>query len=131
MLEIYNETKIETPNINFLKIKNEILGENFELNISLLLGKNSKQINFKQRKQKYIPNTLSFKYSSNSGEIIFTPEIINSESYAFLSTFRKGGQKYPEKFLYLYIHSLLHLRNLDHGQEMEDLEVNYLERFIR
>jgi len=59
-IELYNETKTEIPLFDFLKIKNEILGKNFELSISILLGKNSKKINFKQRKQKYIPNTLSF-----------------------------------------------------------------------
>ena len=122
-LEIYNETKKSIPEIDFLHLKNKVLGKKFELTISILNSKNSKKINWKQRKQKYIPNTLSFKYSETSGEIIFTPEIIKKETYS--PPFRKGGiKKYSDKFLYLAIHSMLHLTDLDHGEKMERLEEN-------
>jgi rRNA maturation RNase YbeY len=125
-LEIYNETKTTIPKIDFLKLKNAILGKNFELQISILLGKNSKKINQKQRKQKYIPNTLSFKYSENSGEIILTPEVVETEDYE-LNT--KPLTKYDDKFLFLIIHSMLHLTDLDHGDKMEKLEHKYFEKF--
>lgn len=125
-LEIYNETNTETPNINFLELKNEILGENFDLTISILSGKNSQKINKKQRKKDYIPNTLSFKYSENSGEIVMTPEVIDSEDYAIES---KILIDFQEKFLYLTIHSMLHLKDFDHSEEMEKLEEKYFKKF--
>ncbi len=121
-IDIYNETKTQTPVLRFLELKNEILGKNFELSISILLSKNSKKINFKQRKQKYIPNTLSFLYTENSGEIILTPEIVESEAKDF-------EHSYSEHFLFLYIHSLLHLKKLDHGTPMEKLEEKYFKKF--
>lgn len=126
ILEIYNETNTETPKIDFQKIKNEILGETFELTLSILEGKNSQKINKKQRKMSYVPNTLSFKYSPNSGEIVMTPEIIDKEDYAIEP---KVLDQYEEKFLYLFVHSLLHLKDLDHSEEMERLEEKYFKKF--
>lgn len=125
-LEIYNETNTETPIIDFLKLKNKILGENFELTISILSGKNSLKINKKQRKKDYTPNTLSFKYSDNSGEIIFTPEVISEEEYEICG---KTLQNTQEKYLFLAIHSMIHLKDIDHGEEMESLEEKYFQEF--
>jgi rRNA maturation RNase YbeY len=121
-LEIFNETNTETPEINFLELKNKILGENFDLTISFLLPKNSQKINKKQRKQSYVPNTLSFKYSPTSGEIVMTPEIIEKEEYTLGE---ESILQYGDKVIYLTIHSMLHLTDLDHGEEMDNLEKKY------
>lgn len=125
-LEIYNETKTKIPNFAFLELKNEILGKNFDLTISILEPKNSQKINKKQRKKDYVPNTLSFKYSKNSGEIVMTPEIIENEDYEI-----ENGilTVYEDKFLYLLIHSSLHLTDLDHGAKMEKLENKYFVKY--
>lgn len=125
-LEIYNETKTHIPDMRFLDVKNDILGKKFELTLSILLSKNSKKINKKQRKKDYVPNTLSFLYSDNSGEIVMTPEVIEKESYEIdgmlLTTFE-------DKLLFLFIHSTLHLKNHDHGDVMEKLEVKYFKKY--
>lgn len=131
-LEIYNETKnisdsdMSFLSLKFLQIKNKILGPNFELAISILDSKNSLKINKKQRKQNYIPNTLSFKYSPFSGEIVLTPDIIQKDTYDFT-----GEQTLLNKMIYLFIHSCLHLKNLDHGLKMEKLEEKYCNLFIK
>ena len=125
-LEIYNETNTITPNYPFEKIKNDILGNNFELQISILQPKNSQKINKKQRGQSYTPNTLSFKYSKTSGEIVLTPEVIDNEDYEL------GGNilsEFNHKFLYLVIHSTLHLTDLDHSAKMEKLEEKYFKKY--
>jgi len=121
-LEIYNETNSQIPNLRILDLKNEILGKKFELSISLLNPVNSKKINFKQRKQKYVPNTLSFLYNKTSGEIIMTPEVIPSEMKDFDHTF-------DEHFLYLLIHSMLHLTGLDHGMTMDTKEEKIFKKY--
>jgi rRNA maturation RNase YbeY len=125
-LEIYNETGTVTPNLDFCSIKNQILGETFDLTISILNSRNSQKINKKQRKQDYVPNVLSFKYSESSGEIIFTPEVIDGENYEVDT---KILTSYNEKFLYLFIHSLLHLKDLDHSKEMEEEEEFFFHKF--
>ncbi len=121
-LEIYNETNSQIPNLRILDLKNEILGKDFSLSVSLLLPKNSKKINFKQRKQKYVPNTLSFLYTDSSGEVIMTPEVIQSERKDFDHT-------YEEHFLYLLVHSILHLKGHLHGEEMEKAEKKYWKKY--
>jgi rRNA maturation RNase YbeY len=127
-LEIYNETKIPIPKYDFENLKKEILGDDFELQISILKSKNSEKINKKQRKQNYVPNTLSFKYSQKSGEIILTPEVIDSEDYEVAG---KIISSFSEKFLYLSIHSMLHLTNLDHSSKMEKLEDKYFKKYSK
>lgn len=123
-LEIYNETNTTIENIDFLKLKNLVLGESFDLTVSILLPKNSLRVNKKQRKQSYVPNTLSFKYAENSGEIILTPEIISEETYQLGD---KELTDLNQKIIYLTIHSMLHLKDLDHGDEMEKLELKYFQ----
>ncbi len=125
-LEIYNETDRETPEINFLELRNKILGPHFDLTISILNPKNSLKINKKQRKMDYVPNTLSFKYSPTSGEIVMTPTVIDDEDYAFDEEIIED---FNQKFLYLTIHSMIHLTDLDHGEEMEKLEEKYYREF--
>lgn len=123
-LEIYNETNTQTPDLDFLGLKNEILGEGFSLSLSILKGVNSKKVNKKQRNKTYTPNTLSFLYSADSGEIIITPEIVEKEMFDFDHT-------YEEHFLFLFIHSLLHLKGHDHGEDMEKLEQKYLKKYTK
>lgn len=127
-LEIYNETSVNPDQFPFLELKNKILGKDFDLTISILLGKNSLKINKKQRKQKYIPNTLSFKYDKKAGEIILTPEVIDNEDYELGS---KILNKLDDKTIYLTIHSMLHLTDLDHGEKMERLEEKYFKEFVK
>ncbi len=130
-LDIFNETNTQIPDLRILDLKNAILGEHFELQISLLLPKNSKKINKKQRKKDYVPNTLSFKYSSNSGEIVMTPEVIEAEIYSFTKDKKEIDlTNFKDKFAYLLIHSMLHLTDLDHGEKMEKLEAQYLTKML-
>jgi rRNA maturation RNase YbeY len=136
-LEIYNESKsISEKDMlllsdKFFEIKNRILGKDFFLSVSFLSSKNAQKINRKQRKQSYIPNTLSFKYSKSSGEIILTPEIISKENYEIPhQTKNKKTQTLNIKLIYLFIHSCLHLTDLDHGSKMDKLEEKYVGLFV-
>jgi ssRNA-specific RNase YbeY (16S rRNA maturation enzyme) len=74
----------------------------------------------------YVPNTLSLKYSKTSGEVILTPEVIKKETYILAN---KKITKFEDKLLYLTIHSMLHLTDLDHGDKMDRLEEKYFKIF--
>lgn len=123
-IEIYNETKIPLT-VEFLEIletvKLKILGEKYFLSLNVLKGSNAKKLNQKIRSKDYIPNTLSFEYTKYSGEIILTPDVIKKEMANYKHTFNKH-------FLFLFIHSLLHLKKLKHGKKMEALEQKHLKR---
>ena len=127
-IEIYNETKTPIKDWNFLygkfeEIKNKILGEKFALSVSILNSKNAQKINRKIRNKTYTPNTLSFKYSKTSGEIVLCPEVIAKEDYDV-------GPKFENKIIYLFIHSCIHLLDLDHGTEMTKLEKKFIVKFV-
>ncbi len=49
-----------------------------------------------------------------------TPEIIEKEEY---SLGEENILLYADKVIYLTIHSMLHLTDLDHGEEMDNLEM--------
>lgn len=123
-LEIYNEVakspiseKIDWDFLyeRFLKIKSKILGESYLLSLNILNPKNAQKLNKKIRKKTYTPNTLSFTYSKSTGEIILCPEKIKEEK---------------ENIIFMFIHSCLHLKGLDHGKEMEILEEKLTRQFV-
>jgi len=106
----------------FEKIKDEILGKNFEVSI-VLIGKDySNFLNKTYRKKDYPTDTLSFSFSSLSGEIFLTPEIAKKKSKDFELSF-------SDYLFFLLIHSFLHLKGLDHGKKMEAQEQKYFSKF--
>ncbi len=111
MVEIKNLTKKPTPKIDWEKVKSSILGEKHEVSVVLASGQLMKKLNKQYRQKTYEADTLSFNISKDSGEI-------------FLNAKNK-----PENMLFLYIHSLLHLKNMEHGKEMDKLEKKYLKKF--
>ncbi len=121
-IDIYEEIKTGIKNFPFLFLKNEILGENYYLSISILNEKSAKNLNIRTRKQDYIPNTLSFINSPTSGEIILQPNEIAKQSTDF-------DMSYVECFLFMYIHSLLHLKNIKHGSKMGKIEKELFEKY--
>jgi hypothetical protein len=71
----------------------------------------------------YTPNTLSFKYSRTSGEIVLCPEVFMKQDYNI-------GNKFESKVVYLFIHSCVHLLDLDHGPKMDKLEKKFIKAFV-
>lgn len=109
---------------DFDKIKNSILGKNYEVSIILIGSKRSKKINFDTRKKDYPTDVLSFNIDKNIGEILITPEVANKKSKKFKMSF----QKY---LIFLVIHALLHLKGLKHGAKMEQAEAKFLSIFAK
>lgn len=113
MFGVANKSGRRIPNIRWEKIKNGILGKEYDL--SLVFADNSlmKKINRQYRKKNKIANTLSFVFDKHAGEI-------------FLNNNRR---KLKNELLFLYIHSLLHLKGCRHNEEMREKESVYLNRF--
>jgi probable rRNA maturation factor len=116
--------KGDIPNVPYLAMKEKILGKKYDLTIVFCSPQESKERNNTYRGKDYATNILSFPLSDSEGEI-----------YISLSIVRKGAKEfemsYP-KFLHLLLaHGLLHLKGLDHGSTMEELEDTYLKLFFR
>lgn len=122
---ITNATKgTPTPvGVPFVSIKNRILGEKYELGLSLLTSSKQKEINLKYRAKNETTNILSFPLSENSGEITIDPLRVKKDAPLFDMT-------YTQFFKYLFIHGCLHLKGFEHSSTMERQEKKYLKMFL-
>jgi probable rRNA maturation factor len=107
----------------FEKIKNDILGKNYELSIALVAKEKSIEINKKYRKRDSATNVLSFAYSKNTGELILCPVIIRAEAKNLNRTYRQW-------LGFLVIHGMLHLKGMKHSSRMERAEERYDQKYF-
>lgn len=108
--------------IPFETIKNDILGDKYQLSLVLIGEKRARAINRQSRQKEYAPNVLSFPLNKTSGEIYMTPKVAKREAKSFYHSER-------EHLIFLYIHGLLHLQGYDHGPKMESLEQKFLKKY--
>jgi len=106
----------------FQKIKDDILGKNFEVSIILIGTSRSRFLNKTYRKKDYATDVLSFPFSPSLGEIFITPKIAEKKSKMF-------GMTFEDYLLFLVIHAFLHLKGYDHGVKMEAHERTYHSRY--
>ncbi len=109
--------------ISISKIKNEILKDEYILEINFITPKVSQKLNIKYRNKHYIPNILSFPLSKTEGQIFLCPSVIKKEA--------KGFNLSCDNFLILLItHGCLHLKGMEHGKKMETLENEISKKYM-
>lgn len=91
------------------KIKNRILGRKYELSLVFAGDSFMKRLNRVYRGKNLPANVLSFPLSENSGEIFINPS-------------KTGGFN----ILHLFIHGILHLKGMEHGDIMSKTEKKIL-----
>ena len=105
--------------IPFTFLKNKVLGQGFELSLVFVDNNFSRKLNQKYRGKNKSANVLSFLISKKMGEIFID-----------LVTAKKEMQKYDMDFQtfvrFLFIHALLHLKGMEHGDTMEKREIKLL-----
>ncbi len=106
------------------EIKNEILGESYDLSFAFVDKDTIQELNTKYRSIDKPTDVLSFTLSEESGEILICREIAKSKSKDF-------NMKAEEFLIFLVIHGMLHLKGLDHGAKMSAYELSYHSRFGR
>jgi probable rRNA maturation factor len=121
-VSIRNTTKGKVQPLPFVDLKNKILGRRYELSIAFVGTYTARKINIQSRNKTYTPNTLSFPYDKNSGEIILCPIVIAKQA-------KQNGATYKNYLAFIVIHSMLHLKGMEHGATMELLEGKYLKAF--
>lgn len=110
------------PNVPFLALKDAILGKKYTVSIAFVAPAIAQHINKERRDKEYIPNTLSFSLSEDSGEIIMCRSAIRKQ-------YKEFAMNYDQYLIFLVIHSMLHLKGYDHGDAMEKKEQYYLKKF--
>lgn len=110
------------PRVPFLEIKEAVLGKRYSLSISFVSPQKAQLLNKTHRSKLYIPNTLSFTLSKTSGEIVLCQSQIKKE-------YKKFDMSYRTYLIFILIHSMLHLKGMNHGSTMEAKEEKYLSLF--
>lgn len=122
MFSLSHTTRTTPPALPFKKMKDDILGESYELSLVFVGDKKSRALNFAYRRKTYIPNVLSFPLHKKAGEIYINPHRARIEA-------KKFGMSVRGFIGYLFIHGLLHLEGHDHGDTMESIEARYKNRY--
>lgn len=110
------------PSVPFLALKEKILGKKYELSIQFVPPAQAQALNIEHRQKDYVPNTLSFPLSENSGEIILCRSAMRKE-------FKQFDMTYDTYLIFILIHSMLHLKGYEHGSTMERKEQQLLALF--
>jgi probable rRNA maturation factor len=104
------------------KIKNDILGKQYELSFAFINRARSKFLNKTYRKKNTPTDVLSFPLDKNKGEILICRTIAKIKAKNF-------GKTLKEYLLFLVIHAMLHLKGIPHGDKMERYELTYYSRY--
>lgn len=106
------------PTLPYAAIKDDILGKKYVLSLSFVGGTTAQKLNKQYRNKTYVPNVLSFPLDESMGEIFITPTVAAREAHKY--SMSKNGY-----IGFLFIHALLHLKGLDHGDTMDKAEKKY------
>lgn len=110
------------PKLPYEVIKNDILGKSYELSLAFVGGTRAQKLNLAHRNKSYVPNVLSFPLDAKTGEVYITPTVAHKEAHKYAMS--KDGY-----IGYLFIHALLHLKGLDHGDTMDKAEKKYCSKY--
>lgn len=119
---ILNTTKGKLPRLYFVDIKNAALGKQYDLSLVFIGGTKSRRLNRVYRGKDKATNILSFELSKNSGEIFIDLNLAKKQAKKF--------ERKENNFIgFLFIHGLMHLKGMDHGDRMEKAEAKLRTRF--
>lgn len=110
------------PNHPYQKIKEAILGKQYNLTLTFVGTDRAKNLNKQYRNKTYTPNVLSFPLDDMVGEIFICPSVAFKEAHEYNLT--KEGY-----VAFLFIHGCLHLKGYPHGDTMERLERTFVKKF--
>lgn len=118
-LSIKNQTRRQLPRISFENISEKVLGKKYELSLVFIGKDTSRRLNRIYRGKDHPTNVLSFSLNKDSGEIFIDLARTQKDCKKFEKNFK-------EFLTYLFIHGLLHLKGMDHGDTMEKAETRLL-----
>ena len=125
MLHLSNTTKqtVALSGSRLEEVANDILGTSYDVSVVIIGDKKALSLNKEYRGKDYVPNVLSFPIDDDMGEIFLNPRTAQLEAQKF-------GITVPSYLNYLVVHSMLHLKGHDHGDEMDAKEKHYMKKFF-
>jgi probable rRNA maturation factor len=120
--DIANKTKRPLPRVPFSRIKDAVLGPNYELSLVFIGSTRSRALNREYRGKDYATDILSFPLSETEGEIFIDLAKSRKEAPLF-------DRSFDNFIAFLFIHGLFHLKGYDHGSTMESKEERIRKKF--
>ena len=114
-VSIKRQTKGKLPSLPFQRLKDKILGKDYDLSIVFASIRTSKNLNRRFRGKNRPTNILSFFLSPKSGELVIHAKTAKKEAPRF-------GRTYKKFLGLLIIHGMLHLKGFEHGSKMSRKE---------
>lgn len=121
-IAIANETRISIPVVNWVGIKNAILGKKYELSLVFPNKKTATELHLDWKDKSGPANILSFPLEKNVGEIFISLDQAKTEC-------RKFDREYTNYVAFLFIHGCAHLKGHTHGNMMEAFEKKIRTKF--
>ena len=118
---IINKTKGRLPRLPFARIKEIVLGSEYELSMVFVSPRTSRTLNRTHRGKDYPTNILSFPLSETSGEIIIEPKKVRADAPDF-------DMDYKTFMGFLVIHGMLHLKGMEHSSTMTKAEKHFMKK---
>lgn len=106
------------PRLPYEQMKDDVLGTSYSLSLVFVGADRARRLNSEHRKKDYVPNVLSFPLDAAHGEIYLTPTVAAREAAA-------RGMSTTGYIGFLFIHGMLHLKGMAHGDRMEKAEAQY------
>ncbi|MFC1614956.1 rRNA maturation RNase YbeY [Patescibacteria group bacterium] len=122
---IKNTTRQKTPpqaGLSFVHIKEQVLGKKYNLSLVFIGDTLSRKLNKEYRDKDKATNILSFPISKDEGEIFINLRRAKKDAPSF-------KKRYNEFVAYLFVHGVLHLKGLNHGEAMESEESKLVKKF--
>jgi rRNA maturation RNase YbeY len=108
--------------VPFAKIKNAILGKNYELSLVFPNIATATQLHLDWKNKPGPVNILSFPIDKNIGEIFISLHQAKTEC-------KKFDREYVNYVAFLFIHGCAHLKGHTHGNAMEAYEKKIRSKF--
>ncbi len=110
------------PKLPYEAMADEVLGKRYSVSLTFVGPERARSLNRTHRGKEYVPNVLSFPLTKDAGEVYIAPSVAKREAPKFGLTERGY-------IGYLFLHGLLHLKGLDHGNKMDALEEKFSRAF--
>lgn len=121
-LSITRMTRGKLPSLPFARIKNAVLGKNYELSLVFPDRALATELHKEWKGKDDAANILSFPIDETTGEIFISLEQARRQAKQYNHT-------YEDHLAFLFIHGLAHLSGYAHGHAMEKFERSIRKRF--
>ena len=123
MVVITRLTRDTFPRISLSRLASSVFPKDYALSLVIAGDDLTTQLNTTYRKKHYVPNVLSFPIDAHTGEIFLNLK----EARRQYNAGRVEGS-WTSFVALLLIHSMLHLKGMQHGRKMEIRETRLLSR---